>query len=122
MTWWTEDGHVVAPEPVIDLLVRAATGLRDEIMNEIDLEDADLQPLTGVPVFDNLDPRTRIFALAHVLEHLSEPDLPSPELHAWNEGTLWALFSAWRSISPSRSNSPARPGARRRSTAPGGSC
>lgn len=92
MTWWTEAGHVVPPEPVIDLLVDAATGLRDEIMDEIRYEDPGLQPKTGVPAFDGLDPKTRIFALAHVLRHLSDADLDSPDLYAWNEGTLWALF------------------------------
>lgn len=92
MTWWTEAGNVVPPNPVIDLLVNTAAGLRDEIMEEIRYEDAGLQPETGVPAFDDLDPRTRIFALVHVLRHLSDADLESPDLYAWNEGTLWALF------------------------------
>jgi hypothetical protein len=91
MTWWTEDGHIVFPKPVIDLLVEATTGLRDDIMGEIELDDPELKVETGVDVFDNLEPKARIFALAHVLRHISEPDLPSPELYAWNEGTLWAL-------------------------------
>jgi len=92
MTWWTEEGDVVPQRPVIDLLIGAASLLRDEITGEIELDDPGLQPLTGVPVFDGLDPKTRIFSLAHVLRHLSDPDLPSPDLYAWNEGTLWALF------------------------------
>jgi hypothetical protein len=92
MTWWTEDGHIVPPKPVIDLLVEAAAGLRDEITDEIELNDPGLRPDTGVPVFDGLDPKTRIFAIAHVLKHLLDPEVPSPDLYAWNEGTLWALF------------------------------
>ena len=92
MTWWTEAGNVVPPRTVIDLLVDAATGLRDKIMDEIRHEDPGLRPESGVPAFDDLDPRTRIFALAHVLKHLSDPNLESPDLYAWNEGTLWALF------------------------------
>ena len=43
-------------------------------------------------MFDTLDPKTQVFALAHVLRHLSDPDLPSPDLYAWNEGTAYALF------------------------------
>jgi hypothetical protein len=92
MTWWTEDGHVTMPKPVIDLMAEAAMGLREEIVEEITEEDHDLHPDVGVPVFDSLDPKTQVFALAYVLRHLSEPGLPSPDLHAWNEGTAWAIF------------------------------
>jgi hypothetical protein len=92
MTWWTEDGHVTMPKPVIDLMAEAAMGLREEIVEEITEEDPDLHPDVGVPVFDSLDPKTQVFALAYVLRHLSEPGLPSPDLYAWNEGTAWAIF------------------------------
>lgn len=92
MTWWTEDGHVTMPKPVIELMAEAAMALRDEIVEEIALDDPDLHPHVGVPAFDSLEPRTQIFALAHVLRHLSEPDLPSPDLYAWNEGTAWAII------------------------------
>jgi len=92
MTWWTEKGHVTMPKAVIDLLAEAAMALREEIVQEITSEDPDLHPHVGVPVFDSLDPKTQVFALAYVLRHLSEPDLPSPDLYAWNEGTAWAMF------------------------------
>jgi hypothetical protein len=92
MTWWTEDGHITLPKAVINLLAEAAMGLRDEIIQEIYDNDAGLHPETGVPVFDTLDPRTQVFALAYVLRHLSDADLPSPELYAWNEGTAYAMF------------------------------
>src|SRR5262249_43028215 len=92
MTWWTENGHVTMPKAVTDLRAEAAMTLRDEIVEEITYEDPDLHPHVGVPVFDSLDPKTQVFALAYVLRHLAEPDLPSPDLYAWNEGTAWAMF------------------------------
>jgi hypothetical protein len=92
MTWWTEDGHITLPQAVIRLLTEAAMALRDQAVQEIQEGDSDLHPEVGVPVFDTLDPKTQVFALAHVLRHLSDPDLPSPDLHAWNEGTAYALF------------------------------
>ena len=92
MTWWTEDGHITLPQAVIRLLAEAAMALRDQAVQEIHDNDPDLHPEVGVPVFDTLDPKTQVFALAHVLRHLSDPDLPSPDLYAWNEGTAYALF------------------------------
>lgn len=92
MTWWTEAGHITMPKPVIDLMAEAAMSLRDEIVSEIVYEDPELHPHVGVPVFDSLDPRTQVFTLAYVLRHLAEPDLSSPDLYAWNEGTVWAIF------------------------------
>jgi hypothetical protein len=92
MTWWTGDGHVTMPKAVIDLMAEAAMALREQIVEEITYDDPDLHPQVGVPVFDSLDPKTQVFALAYVLRHLSEPDLPSPDLYAWNEGTAWAMF------------------------------
>ena len=92
MTWWTEDGHITLPQAVIRLLAEAAMALRDQAVQEIYEGDSDLHPEVGVPVFDTLDPKTQVFALAHVLRHLSDPDLPSPDLYAWNEGTAYALF------------------------------
>jgi hypothetical protein len=92
MTWWTEDGHVTMPKPVINLMAEAAMALREQIVEEITYNDPDLHPHVGVPVFDSLDPKTQVFALAYVPRHLSEPDLPSPDLYAWNEGTAWAMF------------------------------
>ena len=92
MTWWTEDGHITLPKAMIRLLAEAAMALREQIVQEIYDECPDLHPEVGVPAFDTLDPKTQVFALAHVLRHLSDPDLPSPELYAWNEGTAYALF------------------------------
>ena len=92
MTWWTENGHVTMPKAVIDLMAEAAMALRDEVISEVRCEDPELHPHVGVPAFDSLDPKTQVFALAYVLRHLSEPDLPSPDLSAWNEGTAWAMF------------------------------
>src|SRR3954469_20026222 len=92
MTWWTEDGNITLPKPVIRLLAEAAVALRDEIIQEIYDNDPGLHPEVGVPAFDALDPKTQVFALAYVLRHLSDADLPSPDLHAWNEGTAYALF------------------------------
>ena len=92
MTWWTEDGHITMPKPVISLLVEAAVALRDESIQEIYKADLDIHAEVGIPVFDSLDPKTQVFALAYVLRHLSDPDLPSPDLYAWNEGTAYALF------------------------------
>jgi len=92
MTWWTEDGHVTMPKPVIALMAEAAMAFREEIVEEIIHDEPDLHPQVGVSVFDSLDPKTQVFALAFVLRHLSEPDLPSPDLTAWNEGTAWAMF------------------------------
>jgi len=96
MTWWTGSGHITMPKPVIDLMAEAAMTLREEIVLEISDEDPDFHPHVGVPVFDSLDPRTQVFALAYVLRHLSEPALPSPGLYAWNEGTAWAIFARAR--------------------------
>lgn len=93
MTWWTGAGHVTMPKPVIDLMAEAAIALREEIVSEIRDDDPDLHPHVGVPVFDTLDPKTQVFALAYVLRHLSQPDLSSPSLYAWNEGTAWAIFA-----------------------------
>jgi hypothetical protein len=92
MTWWTEDGHITLPKAVISLLAEAAMALRDEIVQEIYDKCPDRHPEVGVQVFDTLDPKTQVFALAYVLRHLSDPDLPSPDLHAWNEGTAYALI------------------------------
>ena len=92
MTWWTEGGHITLPKAVISLLAEAAMSLRDEIVQEIQEKSPDLHPAVGVPVFDTLDPKTQVFALAYVLRHLSDPDLLSPDLYAWNEGTAYAMF------------------------------
>jgi hypothetical protein len=92
MTWWTEDGNITLPKAVINLLAEAAMVLRDEIIQEIYDESPDLHPEVGVTVFDTLDPKTQVFALAYVLRHLSDADLPSPDLYAWNEGTAYAMF------------------------------
>lgn len=80
------------PKPVIDLMAEAAIALREEIVSEILYEDPELHPHVGVPVFDSLGAKTHVFALGFVPRHLSEPDLPSPGLYAWNEGTAWAIF------------------------------
>src|SRR6516165_2011831 len=80
------------PKAVIDLMAEAAMALREEVVQEITSEDPDLHPRVGVPVFDSLDPKTQVFALVYVIRHLAEPDLPSPDLYAWNEGTAWAIF------------------------------
>jgi hypothetical protein len=93
MTWWTGDGHVTMPKPVIDLMAEAAMALREEGVIEMIHGDPEMHPHVGVPVFDSLDAKTQVFALAYVLRHLSEPDLPSPDLYAWNEGTAWAMFA-----------------------------
>ena len=92
MSWWTGDGHVTLPKPVIDLLAEAALALREEIIEEIIHDNPDLHVAIGVSVFDSLDPKTQVFALAYVLRHLSDAALPSPKLFAWNEGTAWAMF------------------------------
>jgi hypothetical protein len=92
MTWWTEDGHITLPKAVLSLLAEAAMALREEIIQEIYEADLDSHAEVGVPVFDTLDPKTQVFAIAYVLRHLSDPDLPSPDLFAWNEGTAYALF------------------------------
>ena len=81
----------MAPKPVIHLLIGAATGLRDEIMNEIEFQDSELQPITEVPVFDNLDPRPGSSPWPTSWS-IYATDLPSPDLYAWNEGTLSASF------------------------------
>ena len=98
MTWWTQEGHIVAPKSVLDLLSEAADVLRDHIEQEIALDDPDLRFPTGVRVFDEMEPNTRRFSIAFVLLHLSDPDLPSPELCPWNEATLWALFPTVESL------------------------
>jgi hypothetical protein len=92
MTWWTEDGNITLPKPVINLLAEAAMALRDEIIQEIYDNDPELHAEVGVPVFGTLDPKTQVFALAYVLRHLSDADIPSPDLYAWNEGTAYAMF------------------------------
>jgi hypothetical protein len=92
MTWWTEDGHITLPKAVIRLLAEAAMALREGTVQEIYEGDSDLHPEVGVPVFDTLDPKTQVFALAYVLRYLSDPDLSSPDLYAWNEGTAYAMF------------------------------
>ena len=92
MTWRTGEGHITLPKAAIRLLAEAAVSLRDECIQEISQPDLDFHAEIGIPVFDSLDPKTQVFALAYVLRHLSDPDLPSPELHAWNEGTAYAMF------------------------------
>jgi hypothetical protein len=80
------------PKAVIDLMAEAAMALREEGAMEMIHEDPEMHPHVGVPAFDSLDPKSQVFALAYVLRHLTEPDLPSPGLYAWNEGTAWAIF------------------------------
>jgi hypothetical protein len=92
MSWWTEDGHITLPKAVTRLLAEAAMALREEIIQEIYEADLDIHAEVGVPVFDSLDAKTQTFVLAYVLRHLSDPALPSPDLYAWNEGTVFALF------------------------------
>src|SRR3954452_10847969 len=92
MTWRTEGGHITLPKAMIRLLAEAAMALREQIVQEIYDECPGLHPEVGVPAFDALDPKTQVFALAYVLRHLSDADLPSPDLHAWNEGTAYAMF------------------------------
>ena len=59
MSWWTGDGHVTLPKPVIDLLAEAALALREEIVEEIIHDNPDLHVEIGVSVFDSLDPKTQ---------------------------------------------------------------
>lgn len=93
MAWRTPNRSDATPKAVISLMAEAAVELRDEILEEITGDDPELQVRLGIPVFDSLSPKTRIFCLADVLRCLSDPELTEPELYAWNEGTVWAIFS-----------------------------
>jgi hypothetical protein len=62
--------------------------------NEWDLEEPDVEQLeeVGVTLFDAMDARTRIWAIAFVARHLLDPNLKEPMQLAWSEATIAAIF------------------------------
>lgn len=95
MAWRASSGRAVMPADVVRLMAEGAMHLRDiGVLHDNDPDDDpdDESTLGGSPSFDRLDQKSRVWAMAYVLRHLSDPELPEPGLTAWSEGIIWAIF------------------------------
>ena len=84
--WRTVCGDRVLVGKERSLFVHAAASLLDYLLDDEDDE------ITGVPQFDRLEPNTRIVLLRDVVQALTDPTMPIPELTALNEAAVHAVF------------------------------
>lgn len=95
MTWRTQLGerHAIGPEAA---LIRSAIAfMRDVVEEEVRYRDDSW--IFGVPVFDNLEPASKLSLLADVGEALLN-ETPLPPLTAIKEGAVAAIFGAIRQL------------------------
>jgi hypothetical protein len=85
--WWTPDGMRVMYGPELKLFSEAADALRSRIVK------SRRRNRTGVRFFDqNLEPDEQLVAIQFAVDHLSDPDAECPNLTAWVEATIYAVF------------------------------
>lgn len=91
MTWRTQLGerHVIGPEAT---LIRSAIAFMHDLIEE-EIRYRDDSWTFGVPVFDNLEPASKLSLLADVGEALLN-ETPLPPLTAIKEGAVAAIFGA----------------------------
>jgi hypothetical protein len=91
MTWRTQLGerHMVGPEA---RLIRSAIAFMHDLV-EAEIRDHGDRWDYGVPVFDNLEPASKLSLLADVGEALLN-ETPMPPLTAIKEGAVAAIFGA----------------------------
>jgi hypothetical protein len=95
MTWRTQLGerHAIGPEAT---LIRSAISFMQDLV-EAEIRCRDDSWIYGVPVFDNLEPLSKLSLLADVGEALLN-ETPLPPLTAIKEGAVAAIFGAIRQL------------------------
>lgn len=95
MTWRTQLGerHAIGPEAT---LIRSAIAFMHDLV-EAEVRYRDDSWSFGVPVFDNLEPASKLSLLADVGEALLN-ETPLPPLSAIKEGAVAAIFGAIRQL------------------------
>ena len=95
MTWRTQLGerNVIGPEAA---LIRSAIAFMHDLI-EAEIADRDDSWDYGVPVFDNLEPASKLSLLADVGEALLS-ETPPPPLTAIKEGAVAAMYGAIRQL------------------------
>lgn len=95
MTWRTQLGerHAIGPEAT---LIRSAIAFMHDLV-EAEVRYRDDSWGFGVPVFDNLEPASKLSLLADVGEALLN-ETPLPPLTAIKEGAVAAIFGAIRQL------------------------
>jgi hypothetical protein len=95
MTWRTQLGerHAIGPEAT---LIRSAIAFMHDLV-EAEVRYRDDSWSFGVPVFDNLEPASKLSLLADVGEALLN-ETPLPPLTAIKEGAVAAIFGAIRQL------------------------
>lgn len=95
MTWRTQLGerHVVGAEAT---LLRSAIAFMHDVVEAENRDRADAWDY-GVPVFDNLEPASKLSLLADIGEALLY-ETPLPPLTAIREGAVAAIFGAIRQL------------------------
>jgi hypothetical protein len=90
--WYTPKGDRKLQGRERALFVAGVVGLYEHLIDEDMWDDNDGGPHTGVPVFDAIPIDARPYVLLHVAQQMLS-DGESPELYAWNEGTIRAVFA-----------------------------
>lgn len=95
MTWRTQLGerHAIGPEAT---LIRSAIAFMHDLVED-EIRYRDHSWTFGVPVFDNLEPTSKLSLLADVGEALLN-ETPLPPLTAIKEGAVAAIFGAIRQL------------------------
>lgn len=88
--WHTVCGDRVLVGKERSLFVHGAAGLLDFLLEDTDDE------MTGVGQFDRLEPNVRVVLLRDVVQALTDPTVPMPELTAVNEAAVHAVFEFMR--------------------------
>ena len=87
--WRTACGECVMTGAEAELLRSLIDGMVDSI--EMALKDG-MSHITGVVLFDQLQPTQQMAMLCRVAHALLDNDIPEPELTAVNEATVYAIF------------------------------
>jgi len=95
MTWKTQWGERHAVGAEAELIREAIAYVQDMALSEI--EDPDEKWLFQVPVFDRIEPSSKLVLLASVGEALLS-ETPPPPLTAITEGTVAALYNAVKQL------------------------
>lgn len=92
VVWRTSSGDRVLHIQERNLFVRAAACLLDHLEEEIGDCDADIAWPTGVVPFDSLEPQARIVLLRDIVQALTDPAVPTPDLTAITEAAVHAIY------------------------------
>jgi hypothetical protein len=88
--WWTSEGERVLNGAEWVLFREGLSCLWDDV--EVS-EDEDGSGTTGIAAFDELPKAERLALLATVAKGLTDEDAPCPDLTAFTEGTVAAIFA-----------------------------